>query len=115
MTATGPIWQYIIDQTGHPVPVRISATIVSGLRRNIFSSVQAMNSGVIAILKTANPHIQFNNNISLLLNPHLEDKGLRLYELFLRALGSTIETTPTPPQQNGVSERKDIACGNVHA
>ena len=33
-TATGTIWGYIIDQAGQRVPLRISAMIVPGLRRN---------------------------------------------------------------------------------
>ncbi|CAM9877412.1 unnamed protein product, partial [Laminaria digitata] len=53
-TATGTIWGCIIDQAGQRVPVRISATIVPGLGRNLFSSVKAMNSGVSTILKTGN-------------------------------------------------------------
>lgn len=51
------------------------------------------------------PYIQFDSNKSLPLNEHCEDKGLCLYEICLRVLGGTINTTrPTLPQK-GVSER----------
>ena len=40
VTGTGTIWGYIIDQAGHRVPVRISAMVVPGLGRNLFSSVK---------------------------------------------------------------------------
>ena len=42
-TATGTIWGHI-DQAGQRVPISVSAMIVPGLGRNIFSSVKAMNS-----------------------------------------------------------------------
>ena len=45
-----------------------------------------MNSGVITMLKTGNPHIQFNSNASLPLNQRPEDKGLCSYEVLFRAL-----------------------------
>ena len=66
--ATGSIWGHIIDQAGQHVPVRISGMIVPGLGCNLFSAVKAMNSGVSTILKTGNPHVQFNSNTSLPLN-----------------------------------------------
>ena len=44
--------------------------IVPGLGRNLSSFVKAMNSGVSTVLKTGNPHIQFNSNTSLALNQH---------------------------------------------
>ena len=84
-TATGTIWGHIIDQAGQWAPVRISAMIIPGLGRNLFSSVKAMNSRASTILKTGNLHIQqFNSNISLPLNQHPEDTGLCSYEVLSR-------------------------------
>ena len=98
-TTTGTIWGYIIDQAGKRVPVRISAMIVSGLRRNLFSSIKARSSGVSTILKTGNPHIQFSSNNPLPLNHHPEDKGRCSFEVLLRALGDYSNDTPEKASQ----------------
>ena len=95
-TATGTIWGYIIDQAGKRVPFRISAMFVSGLGRNVFSSIKAMQSGVSTILETRNPHLQFDSSTSLPLTQHPEDKGVRSYEVFHRTLGDTADTSSTP-------------------
>ena len=75
-TETGTIWGYIIDQSGKRVPVRISDTFVPGLGRHVFSSIEAMQSGVSIIHETGKPHLQFDSSTSLpLIKP--EDKGVR--------------------------------------
>ena len=70
---------------------------------------KAMNSGASTALETGNSRLQFNsNNRSLPLQQRPEDRGLCLYELFLCALGGTLETTPkTPHQQNGVPKQDE--------
>ena len=95
-TATGIIWGYIIDQTGKRVPVRISATFVPGLGRHVFCSIKAMQSGVSTILETGNPHLQFDSSIPLPLTQHPEDKSVCSYDVFLRTLGDTADTSSTP-------------------
>ena len=103
-TATCTILGYIFDQAGQRVPVSISAMMATGLGRNLFSSVKAMNSGVSTILKTGNPHIQFNSDTSLPLNQHPEDKGLCSYKVLFRALGGYSNDTPEEDsQENGES------------
>ena len=66
--------------------------------------VKAINSRVSTFLGTETSHIQLNSNASLPLNQRPRDKGLLSYEVFLRTLGGTIETTTTTPKQNEVSE-----------
>ena len=103
-TATCTILGYIFDQAGQRVPVSISAMMATGLGRNLFSSVKAMNSGVSTILKTGNPHIDFNSNTPLPLNQQPEDKGLCSYEVLLRALGGHSNDTPEETsQEDGAS------------
>ena len=94
-TATGTIWGYIIDQAGKRDPVRISASFLPELRRNVFS-IKAMQSGVSTILMTGNPHLQFDSSTSLPLIQHPEDKGVCSYDVFLRTLGDTADTSSTP-------------------
>ena len=94
-TATGTIWGYIIDQAGERVPVPISAMFVPGLGRNVFS-IKAMQSGVSTILETGNPHLQFDSSTSLPLTQNPEDKGACSYDVFLRTLGDTADTSSTP-------------------
>ena len=96
-TATGTIWGYIIDQDGKRVPVRISAMFVPGLGRNVFLSIKAMQSGVSTTLETGNPHLQFDSNTSLPLTQHPEDKGVCSYDVFLRTLGDTADTSSSTP------------------
>ena len=95
-TATGTIWGYIIDQAGKRVPVRISVMFVPGLGRNVFSSIKAMQSGVSIILETGNPHLQFDSSISLMLTQQPKNNGICSYEVFLRTLGDTTDTSSTP-------------------
>lgn len=84
-TATGSIWGYIIDQAGQRVPVRIFATIVPGLGRNLFSSNKAMNSRVSTTLEVGNSHLHFNGNTWLPLTHYPEDKE---GSVFVRSVSS---------------------------
>ena len=95
-TATGTIWEYIIDQAGKRVPVRISASFVPRLGRHVFSSIKAMQSGVSTILETGNPHLQFDSSTSLPLTQHPAVKGVCSYGVFLRTLGDMAEPSSTP-------------------
>ena len=90
--ATDTIWGYIIIQAGKRRPVRISAMVVLGLGRNVFSSNKAMQSGVNTVLETANPHLQFDSNPSLPLTQHQDDRGVCSYDVFLSTLSSTTDT-----------------------
>ena len=110
-TATGNIWGYIIDQAGERVPVRISATFVPGLGRHVFSSIKAMQSGVITILETGNLHLQFDSGTSLPLTQHPEDKGVCSYDVFLRTLGDTADTSSTPPAVPAAQASNDANRG----
>ena len=80
-TATHTIWEFMIDQAGQRVPVCISAMTLPGFEGNAFSS------GESTILKTGNPHVQFNGSISPPLKQHPEDNGLCSYEVLVRFQG----------------------------
>ena len=95
-TAICTIWGYIINPAGKCVPVRTPAMFVPGLERNVFSSIKAMQSGVSTILGTGNPHLQFDSSTSLPLTQHQEDKGILSYDVFLRTLGDTADTSSMP-------------------
>ena len=110
-TATSTIWGYIIDQAGKRVPVRISATFVTGLGRHVFSSIKAKQSGVSTILETRNPHLQFDSSTSLPLTQHPEDKGVCSYGVFFRTLGNTADTSSTPAVVPAALARNDANLG----
>ena len=55
-----------------------------------------MKSGVTTILEMENLHSQFDRNTSLALIQHPEDKGVCSYDVFLRTLGGTADTSSTP-------------------
>ena len=78
-TATDTLWAFITDQAGQRGPVRISAMVVPGLGRNVFSSDKSMNSGENTAIKMGRPHVQFNGSASIPLNQHPEGKGLCSY------------------------------------
>ena len=77
-TATSIIRGHIIDQAGQ-CPINISAMIVAGVGRNVFSSDKSMNSGENTAIKMGRPHVQFNGSASIPLNQHPEGKGLCSY------------------------------------
>ena len=110
-TATGTIWGYIIDQAGKHVPLRISAMFVPGLGGNVFSSIKAMQAEVSTILETGNPHFQFDSSTSLPLTQHPEDKGLCSYDVFLRTLGDTADTSSTPAVVPAAQASNDASRG----
>ena len=111
-TATCIICGYIIDQAGKRVPVRISAMFVPGLRRNVFSFIKAMQSGVRTILETGNPHLQFNSSTSIPLTQHPGDKGVCSYNVFLRTLGGTADTPSTPAVVRAAQASNDANRGD---
>ncbi|CAN0437044.1 unnamed protein product, partial [Scytosiphon promiscuus] len=95
-TATGKICRHIINQSGQPIPVRISVMILPGMGRHIFSSARAMRSGVSTILETGNPHNQLDSKTSLTSNQH-QNAGMCSFDVSLRALdGVTNGRTKTP-------------------
>ena len=110
-TATGTIWGYIIGQAGKRVPVRISATFVPGLGRHVFSSTKAMQSGVSIILETGSPHLPFDSSTSLPLTRDPEDKGICSYDVFVRTLGGTADTSSTPAVVPAIQASNDANRG----
>ena len=111
--ATGIIWGYIIDQASKRVPVRISAMFVPGLGCNAFSSIKAMQSGVSTILETGNTHLQFDSCTSLPLTQHPEDKDVCSYDVFLRTLGGTADTSSTRAVVPAAQTSNDANRGNL--
>ena len=113
-TATGTIWGYIIDQAGKRVPLCISVMFVSGLGRNVFSSIKAMQSGVSTILGKGTPHLQFDRSTSLPLTQHAKDKGVCSYDVFLRNLGDTAHSPSTPAVVPAAQASNDANWGVLH-
>ena len=111
-TDKNTIWGGIIGQVGERVPVRISTMFVPGLGRNFFTSpVKAMQSGVSTILETGNSHLEFDSNTSFPLNQHPEDKGPYSYEVFLCALGDTVNMSTRPGVVPAAHARADAKRG----
>ena len=68
--ATGTICGHVMNPSGKPIPVFISAYLVPGMGRHLLSSVKAMRSEVITTLRAGNPQIQCNKEFLLRLNQH---------------------------------------------
>lgn len=71
--------------------------VVPGLGLNLHS-VREIHSEGSQIQGIGNPHAQVDRIATLPLNQHPEDQALCLRDIPLRALGGTIETTPTLPR-----------------
>ena len=85
---------------------------VPGLGRNVFSSLNAMQSGVSTIIETGNSHLQFDSSTSLPLTQHPEYKGVCSYDVFLRPLGGTADTSSTPAVVTAAQANNDANRGD---
>ena len=113
-TATGKICGHIINKSGPPIPVRIFVMIVPGMGRHLFSSARAMKSGVSTILETGNPHLQFDNKTSLLLNQHQKDAGMCSFDVSLRALDGVTYGRSEKPSTPSVALPAQVSADTWH-
>ena len=75
-TSTGTTRGQVINPSDQPISVRH------------LLSVTMMKSGVIAILRAGNLHLQSNSEIALLLNRHGKNAGMCLFDVPLPAVDS---------------------------
>ena len=77
-----------------------------------FFSTEAIQSGVSTILETGNPHLQSDSNASRPLTQNPEDNGVCCYDVFLRALGGTVDASSTPAVVPAAQASNDANRGN---
>ena len=109
-TATGNIWGYIIDQAGKRAPVRISATFVPGLGRHVFSSMKAMQSRVSTVFETGNPTCSSTAQHFSSAHPTPRRQGVCSFDVFIRTLGNTADTSSTPAVVPAAQASNDANC-----
>ena len=95
-TSTSTIWGCIIDPAANRAPVRISVMFVPGLGRNVLLLHQINAIRGKHYPRDGKPHLRFDSSTSLPLTQHPDDKGICSYDVFLRTLADTADTSSTP-------------------